>query len=178
MFVYLQKHKFYCQDMDAGHSGLIVWAGSTAWKLPVPVNQLERAWCNYFCFSLSSGGVFLILSSDEIHSLFYFSCWSDSGSYENDAVTSLNVSCTLLDSPTGILPHVRGLDGVSNGDDCDTDHQDDDEDLTCPGWHGRCNWEPRVRCSACLACTAQRGLPPCSCGAFTISRNLILLWLW
>ena len=52
--------------MEAGHSGLIVWAGSTAWKLPVPVNQLERACCNYFCFSLSSSGVFVILSSDEI----------------------------------------------------------------------------------------------------------------
>ena len=59
--------------------------------------------------------------------------------------TSLNVSCTPPGSPTGILPHVRGLGGVSNGDD-DDDYDDDDdddydddddgdgdEDLTCPG---------------------------------------------
>ena len=37
----------YCQDMDAVHSGLIVCAGSTAWKLPEPVSQLVSACCNY-----------------------------------------------------------------------------------------------------------------------------------
>ena len=105
------------------------FAPLSSWRMPVVIT---------FCFCFSLECLFLILALMkwfDFVSVFFIDVILLALVVKKMMVsTSLNVSCTPPDSPTGILPHVRGLGGVNSGDeDCDTDHYDGDDDLTCPG---------------------------------------------